>query len=314
MRSVLLALGLLVGFVAPSYAAETLVTILTGGTSGIYYPLGVALSSIYGKVTERVSFTAQATNGSVENLRLLEAGDGELGFALADTVADAWAGNKGAGFNAPYVRLRAVARLYPNYVQIVANNRSGIKALADLKGKGVSVGAEQSGTALNAAAILKAAGLNFGDLASVDHTQFGTSARMVERGELDATIQSAGLGAESIRHLLASGKATLVPIPPDVIAKIGSPAYVTAAIPARTYDGQPAEIPTVSIMNLLVAREAISDDLVYLMTKSLFDHLDQLVQTHPAARDIDVARAPFGLPIPLHPGAARYYREIGLVK
>jgi TRAP transporter TAXI family solute receptor len=93
MRSVLLALGLLVGFVAPSYAAETLVAILTGGTSGIYYPLGVALSSIYGKVTERVSFTAQATNGSVENLRLLEAGDGELGFALADTVADAWAGN-----------------------------------------------------------------------------------------------------------------------------------------------------------------------------------------------------------------------------
>jgi uncharacterized protein len=156
--------------------------------------------------------------------------------------------------------------------------------------------------------------LNFGDLASVDHTPFGTSARMVERGELDATIQSAGLGAESIRHLLASGKATLVPIPPDVVAKISSPAYVTGTIPASTYDGQPAQVPTISIMNLLVTREAVSNDLVYLMTKLLFDHLDLLAQTHPAAKDIDVAKAPFGLPIPLHPGAERYYREIGLVK
>jgi uncharacterized protein len=314
MRSALLVLGLLVDFAAPSQAADTFVTILTGSTSGIYYPLGMALSSIYGKAIKGVSFTVQATNGSVENLRLLESGDGELGFTLADTLANAWIGNNEAGFSAPFIRLRGIARIYPNYVQIVANNQSGIKTLADLKGKRVSVGAEGSGTALNAAAILKAAGLTFGDLATVDHSPFGTSARMVERGELDATIQSAGLGTESIRHLLASGKTTLVPIPSDVVAHIASRVYVIATIPAGTYDEQPAEIPTASIMNALVTREAISEDVVYLMTKSLFDHLDQLVQTHPAAKDIGVAKAPFGLPIPLHPGAERYYREIGLVK
>ncbi len=314
MRSTLLALGILVGFVAPSHAAETLVTILTGSTSGIYYPLGMALSSIYGKAIKGVSFTVQATNGSVENLRLLESGDGELGFTLGDTLANAWIGNNEAGFSAPFIRLRGIARIYPNYVQVVANNQSGIKTLADLKGKRVSVGAEGSGTALNAAAILKAAGVTFTDLATVDHSPFGTSARMVERGELDATIQSAGLGTESIRHLLASDKTTLVPIPSVVVANIASPVYVIGTIPAGTYDEQPAEIPTASIMNNLVTREAISENVVYLMTKSLFDHLDQLVQTHPAAKDIDVAKAPFGLPIPLHPGAERYYREIGLVK
>jgi len=314
MRAPLLALGLLVAFAAPGHAADTLVTILTGGTSGIYYPLGMALSSAYGKAIKGVSFTVQATKGSVENLRLLEAGDGELAFALADATADAGAGNQAAGFAAPLTRLRTVAKLYPNYVQIVASSQSGIKTVSDLKGKRVSVGAEGSGTALNAATILKAAGLSFGDLAQVDHAAFGNSARLVERGELDATIQSAGLGAESIRHLLATGKTILIPVPSELVAKIGSPVYVGGIIPAGTYDGQPADVPTASIMNLLVTRAALSDDLVYQMTKSLYDHLDQLVATHPAAKGIDVAKASFGLPIPLHPGAAKYYREIGLLK
>jgi TRAP transporter TAXI family solute receptor len=99
-----------------------------------------------------------------------------------------------------------------------------------------------------------------------------------------------------------------------LVAKICDPAYVAGTIPAGTYDGQPAAVPTAVIMNLLVTREAVSDDVVYRMTKSLFDHLDLLAQTHPAAKDIDVAKAPFGLPVPLHPGAERYYCEIGLMK
>ena len=314
MRSALLALGLVAGLAAPSHAAETLVTILTGGTSGVFYPLGMALSSIYGNAIKGVSFTVQSTNGSPQNLRFLESGDGELAFAQADTTADAWAGNKEAGFDAPFVRLRGVARLYPSYIQIVASNQSGITTVAELKGKRVSVGAEQSGTALNAAAILKAAGLTFADLAKVDHSPFGNSARMVDRGELDATFQTAGLGIESVRHLLASDKTRLVPIPPELVANIGGPVFLPGTIPAGTYDGQPAAVPTAVIMNLLVTREAVSEDVVYQMTKSLFDHLDLLVQTHPAGKGIDAAKAPFGLPVPLHPGAERYYREIGLVK
>jgi TRAP transporter TAXI family solute receptor len=233
MRSALLAVGLLVGFVAPSRAAETLVTILTGPTAAVFYPLGMALSSIYGNAMKGVSFTAQSTGGPVENLRLLEAGDGELAFTFADTAANAWVGNKAVGFNPPFVRLRGVARLYPGYVQIVASKESGIKTLADLKGKRMSVGTELSGTTLNVAAVLKAAGLTFADLATVDHSPVGNSARMVERGELDATMAMAGLGVELVRHLLASG-GTLVPIPPEVVAKIGSPVYIAGTIPAGT--------------------------------------------------------------------------------
>jgi len=299
---------------AEARAAETVVTILTATTGGIWYPLGGALSSIYSKAIKGVSFTVQATQGSVENLRLLESGDGELAFTLADTLTDAWTGNKDAGFSAQLVRLRGVARLYPNYVHLYASKESGIKTLADIKGKRVSLGPEQSGSALNAAAVLKAASLTFDDLAKVDHASLVNSARMVGQGALDAAFSTVGLGTEYVRHLLYSGKVTFVPIPPEVVAKICNPAYVAGTIPAGTYDGQPAEVPTAAVMTLLVTREAVSDDLVYLMTKSLFDHSDLLVQTNPVAKDIGVAKALSGLPIPRHPGAQRYYREVGLVK
>jgi uncharacterized protein len=137
---------------------------------------------------------------------------------------------------------------------------------------------------------------------------------MVEEGTLDASVSgTAPFGIELFRHILASGRTTLVPIPSEVVAKVGN-GYVAGTIPARSYDGQPAEVPTAVIMNLLVTREAVSEDVVYRMTKSLFDHLDLLVQVSPATKDIDVAKAPFGLPIPLHPGAEWYYREIGLAK
>jgi uncharacterized protein len=314
MRSVLLVLSVLIGFVAPSRAAETLVTILTATAAGGWYPLGTTLSSIYSKAIPGANVTVQATEGSVENLRLLESGDGELGFTLADTLASAVAGDEEAGFSAPLVRVRGVASLYPLYVHLYANDQSGIKTLADLKGKRVSLGPEQSGTALNSAAILKAAGLTFGDLAKAEHVPFATAARMVEQGALDAAFHTFTPGGELLEHLLASGKITLIPIPPEVVRKIGNPAYIIGTIPAGTYEGQRAEVPTAWIMTLLVTRVGISDDLVYLMTKSLFDHLDLLVQTLPVAKEINVAKAPFGLPVPLHPGAERYYREIGLVK
>jgi uncharacterized protein len=232
----------------------------------------------------------------------------ELGFQSGDSLAQA-VSSKEAGID----KLRGVAALYPAYIQIVANKESGIKTLADLKGKRFSAGPEKSTLIGTATALLKGAGLTLGDLARVDYAGFAEGGRMVVEGALDADVVSSGLGMESVRHQLASGETTLVSIPPEVIAKAG-PAYVPGTIPAGTYDGQPGAVPTAMIMTLLVTREGVSDDVVYLMTKLLFDHLDLLAQTHPAAKGIDPAKAPFGVLIPLHPGAERYYREIGLVK
>ena len=300
---------------AEARAAETVVTILTATTGGIWYPLGGALSSIYSKAIKGVSFTVQATQGSVEDLRLLKSGDGELAFTLAGVprrmpgpaIRMPASAHRSSGCRASRGSIRTTftftqAKKYdPGLSRISRASASGC-------------GAEQSGSALNAAAVLKAAGLTFDDLAKVDHASLVNSARMVEQGALDAAFSTVGLGTEYVRHLLYSAKVTFVPIPPEVVAKIGNPAYVAGTIPAGTYDGQPAEVPTAAVMTLLVTREAVSDDLVYLMTKSLFDHSDLLVQTNPVAKDIGVAKALSGLPIPLHPGAQRYYREIGLVK
>src|SRR5688572_33043011 len=154
---------------APAKAQETFINVLTGGTSGVYYPLGVALSQIYTDNLEGARPAVQATKASVENLNLLQAGKGEIAFTLGDSLALAVAGNTEAGFAAPLDKLRTVAAIYPNYVQVVASQESGIKTLADLKGKRLSVGAPKSGTELNARAILAAAGLSYEDLGKVEY-------------------------------------------------------------------------------------------------------------------------------------------------
>jgi TRAP transporter TAXI family solute receptor len=234
MKPLLLALGIAI-FASPAVAADTNILILTGSTSGVYYPLGNTLSNVFMKSIPGARSSVQVTQGSVENLRLLEAGDGELAFSLGDTVSAAWKGNAEAGFKTPLAKLRGLAAIYRNYIQIVVSESSGITSLADLKGKRVSVGPKQSGTELNARLIFAAAGVRYQDFARTDYLPFGQSAKMIEKGELDATLQSAGLGVDSIRHLSTAVPIRLVPIPKDVVIKIGDPAYIPAVIPIRTY-------------------------------------------------------------------------------
>ncbi len=297
----------------PVHAAE-FITIATGGTSGVYYPLGVALSQIDAKAIPSAKTTVQATKGSVENLNLIEAGRAEVGFSLGDSLSDAWKGDAEAGFKTPLKKLRTMAAIYPNYVQIVASADSGIKTLADLKGKRIAVGAPKSGTELNARAILKAAGLSYADFAKVEYLPFGESVELMKNRQLDATLQSAGLGVSSLRDLAATQKIVVVPIPAEVVAKVGDSAYQPGVIPANTYEGQAAEVPTAAIRNFLVTREGLSDEMVYQMTKAMFTHLPELVAAHAAAKAINLQMAAKGSPVPLHPGAEKYYREVGVLK
>ena len=313
MKRFVLAIGLAAFSVLPA-VAQTNNVILTGSTSGVYYPLGNALSSIFIKTIPGTRWSVQVTQGSVENLRLLEAGDGELAFSLGDTVSAAWKGNAEAGFKAPLSKLRGVAAIYRNYIQIVVSEASGVKTLADLKGKRVSVGPKQSGTELNARAIFAAGGLKYSDFSRLEYLPFGQSAKMIENGELDATLQSAGLGVDSIRQLSSAVPIRLLPVPKETVLKTGDPAYVPSVVPARTYEGQSADVETAAVVNFLATREGLSADTVYAMTKSIFGNLNQLVQTHPAAKGIEVKEAATNMPLPLHPGAERYYREIGLIK
>jgi hypothetical protein len=298
---------------ATAVRAQEFINVLTGGTSGVYYPLGVALSEIYAKGIEGSRTQVQATKASVENLNLLQQGRGEIAFALGDSVQEAVNGNKEAGFPQPLTKLRGIAAIYPNYIQIVASQDSGIKTLADLKGKSLSVGAPASGTELNARAIFAAAGMKYEELGKTEYLPFAESVELIKNRQLDATLQSAGLGVASIRDLATSVPINVVAVPRAEVEKIGAP-YLPVVIPAGTYEGQAADVETAAVGNFLITHDGVSDETAYQMTKLLFESLPQLVASHAAAKAIDPTKALDGMPVPLHPGAERYYREAGLLK
>ena len=308
ITKILAALALATAVVG-AHSAQQFINIATGGTSGVYYPLGVALSQVFTEEIPDAKTSVQSTKGSVENLNLLQRGRAELAFALADATADAWESNAEAGFKGPLDKLRAVAAIYPNYIHLVASADAGIKTIADIKGKRISVGAPKSGNELNTRAILTAAGLSYDDFSKVEYLPYAESVELIKNRQLDMTLLSGGLGVAALRDLATSIEIVFVPIPAEVVTQIGNPAYQVGAIPANTYKGQTAELPTVQIRNLLVTHADVPEDIVYAMTKALFNNLDHLVNAHHAAKDIALDTATQGLPVPLHPGAARYYEE-----
>ena len=298
---------------APAARAQSFINVLTGGTSGVYYPLGVAIGKIYGDKIPNVKTQVQATKASVENLILLQQGRGEIAFALGDSLKAAWNGEEEAGFKTKLDKLRTLGAIYPNYIQIVATAESGIKTLADLKGKSLSVGAPKSGTELNSRAILAAAGMSYKDLGKVEYLPFAESVDLMKNRQLGATLQSAGLGVASLKDLSTSSPITVVSVPKEVVDKIGAP-FVAATIPANTYTGQDKDVPTAAVINYLVTSSAVSDDLAYQMTKLIFESLPELANAHAAGKEIKLETAAQDSPVPLHPGAVRYYKEKGILK
>ncbi len=302
------ALALSLGLSPVAAGADDFVNILTGGTAGVYYPLGVAISKV---LTDKVPGTrpsVQATKGSVENLNLIQAGKGEVAFTLGDSLAAAVAGSADAGFKAPLDNVQTLGAIYPNYVQIVASQESGIKTLADLKGKRLSVGAPKSGTELNARAILAAAGMSYDDLGKVEYLDFAQSVELMKNRQIDATLQSAGLGVASIRDLATSVPVVVVAVPEEIAQKLGDP-FFSATIPASTYEGQGEDVTTVAVPNFLVTRADLSEDLVYKITQAIYANLPDLQAAHAAAKGIALEKAAKGSPAPLHPGAQKYFTE-----
>ncbi len=300
------------GMTASDARAE-FINVLTGGTSGVYYPLGVALSELYAQGIPGARTQVQATKASVENLNLLASGRGEVAFALGDSVMAGWEGKEEAGFKAPLTNLRAIGGMYDNYIQIIAESAAGIATVTDLKGKTISVGAPASGTELNARAIFAAAGMSYDDMGRVEYLPFAESAELIKNRQIQSTLSSAGLGAAFIKDLSTTHQITLVSVPAEIVNAIGAP-YKAAMIPAGTYPGQDAEVPTAAVTNILVTSDKVPEETVYQMTKLMFENVDKLKSAHSAAAALDPARAVEALPIPLHPGAERDYREIGVLK
>ncbi|WCN38903.1 TAXI family TRAP transporter solute-binding subunit [Aneurinibacillus uraniidurans] len=285
------------------------VTIVTGGTSGVYFQLGNALAKEYGeKLGARAS--AQTTGASVENIEKIHRKQAELGFAMADIVGDAYEG-KGTFSNVgPLQNLASIASLYPNYMQIVTTKKSGIKTLQDIKGKRVAVGAIGSGTEIMTRQILEGVGLTYNDV-KADFLSFAEGVEGIKHATIDVAFLSSGYPNAGIMDLAETHDIYLIPIPNELTEKLKKqhPSYSYSTIPANTYKGVTKAVATITANNILITHKDMTDDEVYELTKTLFENIDTLHSTHSSAQQIKLETAAYGLPIPLHPGAARYYTE-----
>ena len=293
-------------------AAQTEIVMLTGNTGGVYYPLGIALAKIWERTMPGTRVNVQSTQASVENFNLLQQRRGTFAFGQGDVMSDAFKGNAEAGFPSSRDRLRMVAALFPNYLHLVALKRANVRSVQDLKGKRVSVGASRSGNELNARVLLGAAGMSYADLRRVDYLPYNDAVALMRDGQLDAVIVSAGLGVKAVADLATLVPVEVVPIGDDLIDKSGG-VFSPVTIPAGTYAGQTRDVHTAALINFLVTHSDVPDALVHDAVKSLYEGLQELRASHVAARDIARDRALVSRPIALHPGAARYFREIGML-
>ncbi len=286
------------------------ITIYTGGTSGVYYPLG----SKYAELLNKAGIKAKAvTSGaSVSNAKAI--GDGNAQAAIMQNDVAYYAYNGLYMFEGSAIKkLRGVAALYPETVQFVVRADSDIKSLQDLAGKKVAIGAPGSGTAVAAEQILKAAGV--WDKIQKVNQKFSQAAQALKLGQIDAAVIVSGAPTPAITQIAVTTPVRVIPISDDILNKLKSEGYifyVRQVLPKDTYKGMTEDTPTLAVKAILVVSADLPENVVYDMTKVLFDNVDQLRAVHQKAKYISLDTALDGMSIPLHPGAYKYYEEKGL--
>jgi uncharacterized protein len=295
-----------------------LVTIASGWVVGVYYPLAGAMSRIvYNAKGLNIRATVEATGASVANAQQIGAAEADFALLQNDVAFYAYNGVTLPAFKGKPIRnMAGIFTIYPELVHVVASQASGVKSLRDLRGKRVVLGPQGSGTEQNALQILAVNGIRESDLASAERIDAGAAADELKDGRTDAAFFTTGLGSAVIVDLFTSGKVALLPIDrvPSEALKQEYPFYALEKIPAGTYHGQDREIVTPAVLAMLVARRDLPDDLVYKFTKAIFDNLAQFHSAHPAAKSLTLPTAQNAMPVPLHPGAERFYREKGMVR
>jgi TRAP transporter TAXI family solute receptor len=290
----------------------TRLSIATGGTGGVYYPYGGGIAKVIGEHIPNVEATAEVTGASVDNLKFIRDRNADLAFTTADTLADAVNGT--GPFESQKLPIRTIALLYKNYTHVVTLASSSIRTIKDLKGHVVSTGAAGSGAEVTAFRILEA--FQIDPEKDLQRQRLGAteSADALKDGKIDAFFWSGGLPTAAILDLAHTSGITIRMVPNDdalgfLQSKYGKSLYVQGVVPKTMYPDLENDVGVVSIYNLLVAHTEMDENLVYEITKTLFENRDQLVAIHPEAQNLALESAVKDSPAPFHPGAIRYYKE-----
>lgn len=292
-------------------------SIATGGTGGVYYPYGGGIAKIISEGLPGVQATAEVTSASVDNLKFIKDGQSDLAFTMADTAEDAVQA-KGAFSETGAIPVRALAVLYSNYLHLVTSDATGIKTLADLKGRTVSTGAAGSGTEVVAFRTLEAVGLDPQRDLTTQALGASQSVDALKDAKLDAFFFTGGLPTAAVldfanspgikAHLIGSEEAL-----PNMRTKYGQSTYFPLVIPKAAY-GTDQDVVVVGVANILVVSDKMDEQLAYDITRLLFEKQAELIAIHPQAKDLSLTGAVQGSPVPFHPGAIKYYTEKGAWK
>ena len=284
-------------------------SLLTGGTGGTYFPLGGELANIIQDETDIESANAQSSGASVENMQILQDGDADIAFTQTDIAA--YATNGELMFEDGKVdNIQAIGTLYPETIQVVTLQETGISSIDDLKGKKVSVGAPGSGTYANAEQVLEIHGISMEDI-DAQHLAFDESTEGIQDGTIDAAFITSGTPTGAVEGLSAVKPVTILPIEDDKISELVEkyPYYAEDTIKSGTY-GLESEVKTVAVLAMLVTRSDLEEDYVYQLTKAIFDNSDKI--THAKGEFITADSALEGVGIDIHPGAQKYFDEKGV--
>jgi TRAP transporter TAXI family solute receptor len=314
-RIISFASGLVLSFSLSLCAYAENISIATGGTGGVYYPLGGGLASVLSKHVPGMQATAEVTGGSVDNLKLVSTGKTYIAFSMADAGQDAYRGED--KFKGNKVPLKTLMVLYPNRMHVVSIDGKGVNKMADLKGKRVSTGAPGSATEVMAFRLIEAAGLDKDKDMKRERLSVAESVNAIKDGKIDAFFWVGGLPTAGVTDL-ANTPGTKIKMVDhaEVVApmnkKYGN-LYVEDVIPKDMYRGMDTDNKQATVMNILVAHETMDDKTAYNIVKTIFDKRDDLIAVHKEAMNFKLSnQTNAATPIPFHPGAIKYYTEKGI--
>ena len=308
-------LGALAGLALAFGASAQNISIATGGTGGVYYPMGGGIAAVLSKHVPGMQATAEVTGGSVDNLKLIGSGKPYVGFSMTDAAQDAFRGED--KFKGNKVALKTLMILYPNRMHVVSVEGRGVTKMSELKGKRVSTGSPGSATEVMAFRVIEAAGLDKDADMKRERLGVAESVNAIKDGKIDAFFWVGGLPTAAVTDLANTPNTKLKMIDhADVVAamnkKYGN-LYVQDVIPKDTYKGMDADNHQATVMNILVAHETMDDKTAYNIVKAIFDRKDDIVAVHKEAANFKLeSQKASASPIPFHPGALKYFAEKGI--